>query len=283
MDKLINYEDLGSFHENLVNDAVISEKTTWSSDKLSSEFIDVSTNIDNISTNIDNISTNLASKAEKSYVDTKLASKQDVLNASNNISISNNKISALGYTYNDYWNSFSIGKQGVTSKNTASGNNAFAEGSKTTASGNNSHSEGYNTKAAGNQSHAEGTETTASGFASHAEGYQNVTYNRGEHAEGYLNISHTYDAGYTDVSSFDKITIHSTGVGYEWTDGSDWFWQHQNGIEIMRNGDVYLYGVGGYDGVHIKNEDPSINVQTLQDVISSLEARIYALEHPTNS
>lgn len=36
-DKLINYEDISTFHSNLINDSSVSVKSTWSSDKINSE------------------------------------------------------------------------------------------------------------------------------------------------------------------------------------------------------------------------------------------------------
>lgn len=36
-DKLINYEDISTFHSNLLNDSSVSNKATWSSEKIASE------------------------------------------------------------------------------------------------------------------------------------------------------------------------------------------------------------------------------------------------------
>ena len=47
----------------------------------------------------------------------------------------------------------------------------------------------------------------------------------------------------------------------------------------MTNGDYYVRGIGGYDGVHIKYETGYENTKTLQEYIASLEARIAALEN----
>ena len=43
----------------------------------------------------------------------------------------------------------------------------------------------------------------------------------------------------------------------------------------MQNGDIYMYGIGGYDGTNIKIQDNTI--KTLQEYILSLEQRIAAL------
>lgn len=51
-----------------------------------------------------------------------------------------------------------------------------------------------------------------------------------------------------------------------------------NAMEIMDNADIYINGIGGYDGVHIKTETGYENTKTLQEYITSLETRIAALE-----
>lgn len=249
MDKLINYEDLGSFHENLVNDSSISEKTTWSSEKITDE---------------------LKNKANTAAMNTALAGKQDKLTASFGIKFyqlgNDLYIDTNGSSYNPIKHSFAI-----NGSKSASGNYSFAEGYATDATGSYSHVEGFTSDAIGSSSHAEGSGTKAQGDISHTEGYYTISNNPCEHAEGSCNVSHTGDDS--------NKTIHSIGIGY--AAGSASAAHRQNAEEIMKNGDIYVYGVGGYDGIHIKNEDPNITVQTLQEYISSLEARIYALEHPT--
>ena len=118
---------------------------------------------------------------------------------------------------------------------TASGNASHAEGASTTASGNSSHAEGEGTKAIGGASHVEGSRATASGFVSHAEGDRTIAQNRAEHAQGLFNVSHTGD---TDAEK----TIHSIGIG---TINS-----RANAVEVMRDGKVFVYGLGGYDGTN---------------------------------
>ena len=72
------------------------------------------------------------------------------LRAGKNISIENDAINALGYTYNKEKESFSIGS------GSAIGEYSYAEGDNTIASGEASHAEGSYTKAFGDYSHAEG-------------------------------------------------------------------------------------------------------------------------------
>lgn len=133
----------------------------------------------------------------------------------------------------------------------ASGGASHAEGHKTLASGGRSHAEGYNTTASGNASHAEGSSTTASGQHSHAEGQYTVsdghrshaegqytqTNNATEHAEGYYNYSHRG----SNVYGYLGNTQHSIGIG-------DSESNRKNALEIMQNGDMYVYGIGSYDG-----------------------------------
>lgn len=103
---------------------------------------------------------------------------QNKLSEGNNIQISGNIISALGYVYNNTLNSF------ATNNSTASGTFSHAEGRNTVASGSSSHAEGYKTKASNNYSHAEGQNSTASNTASHAEGSGTTASNIASHAEG---------------------------------------------------------------------------------------------------
>lgn len=154
----------------------------------------------------------------------------------------------------------------------ASGRGSHAEGNNSEASGDCSHAEGgsingvvYKTEASGSSSHAEGMGTTASGDASHAEGTGTAANNAGEHAEGLYNVSHT-----TSGNDGSAKTQHSIGVGL--------YNARKNAVEVMQNGDMYVLGVGGYQGTDTKVQDATI--KTLQEYITALETRIYALEHP---
>ena len=195
-------------------------------------------------------------------------------------------ISALGYTYNQEKNSFA-----ELNSNTASGNNAHAEGNKTKASGEGSHAEGWNTHATSYQAHAEGSATQANGWHSHAEGYMTTASSADAHAEGNNttasgaashsegnqtkasgNYSHT-EGNYTEAKNegehasgmYNKSnnqdanaqTIFSIGIGTSDTD-------RKNAIEVLRDGRVFIKGIGGYDGT---NPFGSIS---LQDFLSSL-------------
>lgn len=120
---------------------------------------------------------------------------------------------------------------------------SHAEGYGTVAFGYGAHAEGYGTKTSKSSSHAEGEFTEAGGQASHAEGYYTKTQNQGEHAEGCFNKSN-------------DRTLHSIGIGSSEKN-------RKNAFEVMRNGDVFLYGLGEYDGT---NPDKA---NTIQQVIAT--------------
>lgn len=165
--------------------------------------------------------------------------------------------------------SSALGSHAEGYKNTASAQAAHAEGQYTTASAIDAHAEGTHTIASGTASHAEGwgTETyytTASGGGSHAEGVCTIAQNLGEHAEGCSNISHKA----SDIEGNAGNTQHSVGVG----NGST----RTNAFEIMQNADMYIKGVGGYDGVHIKGQDSGITVSTVQEVIAGKQDTLTA-------
>lgn len=131
----------------------------------------------------------------------------------------------------------------------AEGYNSFAYGRDSHAEGNNTkagvdwnqdlswaaHAEGMYSQATGYVSHSEGQNTIASGTASHAEGIETEAYNIGEHASGMFNKSNNKDAN--------AQTIFSIGIGTSDTD-------RKNAIEILRNGQVLIKGIGGYDGTN---------------------------------
>lgn len=134
----------------------------------------------------------------------------------------------------------------------ANGSCSHAEGYENTASGANSHAEGSYNLAYGSSSHAEGNNTNANSFASHTEGVGTYTsYNAGEHAQGNYNVSH-YSGNFGNAGN----TTHSIGIGPD--NG-----HRKNAIEVMENGDVYVYGIGNYDGTTLNS------ASTLQSVVGS--------------
>ena len=102
-----------------------------------------------------------------------------------------------------------------------------------------SHAEGDSTEALGWAAHSEGQFSTASGDCSHAEGANTNTNNEGEHAEGRYNKSNKADSVFGNAGN----TIHSVGIGTADT-------ARRNAMEVMQNGDIYVLGMGGYDGTN---------------------------------
>lgn len=141
---------------------------------------------------------------------------------------------------------------------------AHAEGYATVATGNVSHAEGSNSAANGAVSHAEGSDVAAGGDYSHAEGEGTRTTNEAEHAEGKFNKSNTG-------------TRHSVGIG---TSNND----RKNAVEIMYNGDVYIYGFGDYDGTNAGQSGviplANVGVQThvIAEALASLRYEINSFE-----
>lgn len=131
----------------------------------------------------------------------------------------------------------------------AVGDYSYAEGFNTLAKGMTSHAEGESSSAEGDHAHAEGSGCLAGGNDSHAEGYHTTTNNWGEHSSGKFNFS-TRD----EDAQEDNGTLFSIGIGTSLMD-------RKNGFELKRNGDCYIFGIGGYNGTN------SIVAKTLKQVI----------------
>lgn len=95
--------------------------------------------------------------------------------------------------------------------------------------------------------------------------WQTVALNFAETALGISNKSHKGD-------SADKQTLFSIGNGTQYF--NDWGTAKQkNAMEVMKNGDVYIEGIGGYDGIN-----DGFTAQSVQDVISGLLSEVSALK-----
>lgn len=204
--------------------------------------------------------------------------------------IGTNTVSGNYGSFAEGYNNTASGEYGSHAEgflNTASGDSAHVEGQENTATHSSAHAEGRKTNATNNGAHSEGTYSDASGLASHAEGYGSKNYhniasgdgshaegvctrsqNKSEHAEGSSNVSHKASNTYGDAGN----TQHSIGIGTHYN-------STKNAVEVMQNGDMYVLGVGGYQGTNTKVQDATI--KTLQEYIASLEARIAALEGNT--
>ena len=110
-----------------------------------------------------------------------------------------------------------------------------------------------------------GDRCVSTGGCSVALCWQTVARNFAETALGMSNKSHKGD-------SADKQTLFSIGNGTQWF--NDWGTAKQkNAMEVMKNGDVYIEGVGGYDGIN-----DGFTAQSVQDVISGLLSEVSALK-----
>ena len=150
--------------------------------------------------------------------------------------------------YNTRATSYQSHSEGFNTQ--ATGRQSHAEGNGNTANGGSSHVEGWDNIANGDYCHVEGGHNTASGSGSHAEGIGTQTNNDGEHAEGKYNLSN-------NGTETKNKTRHSIGIGSKDSN-------RYNAFEIMENGDIYIYGIGGYDGKNISE------AQTVQEIINSL-------------
>lgn len=144
----------------------------------------------------------------------------------------------------------------------ATGDVSHAEGLGTYAIGDHTHAEGQNTHAVGLNAHAEGLRGWANGQHSHAEGVDTVTSNTAEHAEGKFNKSNKADGSFGSAGN----TLHSIGIG---TSASD----RKNAVEVMQNGDVYVKGIGGYDGTNATDTAS----KTLKDVVEDTKTTVDGL------
>ena len=153
----------------------------------------------------------------------------------------------------------------------SNGDYSHAEGESTVSKGMGSHAEGRGTSANGDHSHAEGLNTKAYGVASHAEGEYSITYSEGSHAEGYGTITknrYEHANGYYNNSfegdSKEGIIAFSIGNG----EGPN---ERSNAVQVMRNGDIYITDIGGFDGTNYKNAN---TIQTEIKKISDLKSQI---------
>ena len=97
----------------------------------------------------------------------------------------------------------------------------------------------------------------ASGDYAHAEGKGTIANNEAEHAEGKYNKSNTN-------------TIHSVGIGTSKN-------ARKNAVEVMQNGDVYINGIGAYDGTNIET------ATSVQEVVEETNTKINSLTEKTTS
>lgn len=242
----------------IIDDTSVRTDKTWSSNKINSELSTHYTK--NETDNLLGGKQDTLTAGDNITINGNIISANDtVYSAGDNIDITNDTISAEGYVYNTTTGSFVEGDRNIVDE-------LGTTYTKPTATGIMAHAEGGNSNASGNCSHTEGRNTTASGTNSHAEGLYTKAQNYVEHAQGSYNNSHKTASNAASTWQGDgNHTLHSIGIG---TANN----ARKNAVEVMQNGDVYIFGVGDYDGTKTKTQDDK--VQTLQDVIDGIESDI---------
>ena len=139
--------------------------------------------------------------------------------------------------------------------------NSHAEGCDTLASGTSSHAQGYSCLSKGGYSFAGGMHSSANGDYSIALGYYVCATTDSSAAFGAYNKPALYGTIYEyNRPAASAQTLFSIGNGSSLT--------RRNMFEIKANGDVYIYGLGNYDGTNSPgNTGYSSTVRPLQDLI----------------
>lgn len=246
----------------------------------------------NIYAYITNISGNTITVSETlgnltSYKSAKIFSGEAIGRSSHSEGSYCNSIGTSSHSEGSYCNSKGIASHAEGNQTEANGNYSHSEGNYTSAIGVYSHAEGNKSISRGSASHAEGyncftvpatsntltpgtittnsayahaegNATHASGIASHTEGKKTFARNNSEHAQGQFNKSNYGSTTFGDA----RNTIHSIGIG---TSDSD----RRNAVEVGQNGEVYIIGVGGYNGTNMNT-----GVNSLQKVLEGLGVTI---------
>ncbi len=191
------------------------------------------------------------------------------ITSANVITTSTGKTSAGGLALNTY-KGLAFG-----SNSTANAENAFAHGSGCKATKLCSHAEGSSTTAAANNAHAEGSGCGARGIASHAEGSSCEAYGDGSHAEGLSTLAneyHSHAEGYSTKAA--GLYSHAQGIHNNSDDadtqgafshGCGTVTQKKNAFTIIGS-QVYMLGVGGYDGTNHRAQ----GVMSVQQVLAAM-------------
>ena len=162
--------------------------------------------------------------------------------------------------------------------NRSIGNSSHTEGSENVVFSISGHAEGHGNivESQAEYSHAEGLLNNVSGYASHVEGSNNIASGYASHAEGMRTIANTnysHAQGKYNVSNFGNTpaeqTLSSIGIGNGYRDENGIFIEdRKNAVEVMHNGDMYLIGVGDYDGTNAVNPNPAGKKgQPLQSIV----------------
>ena len=184
---------------------------------------------------------------------------------------------------------------------TANGGYSHAEGYMTIASGQASHAEGLNTIAA-TYAHAEGVYTSAIGYYSHAEGYRlassgimshaggRYTLAKGESsfAHGRVSALSPYSVAFGNYNypvsgtSEPRIGLSTGSATTFFSLGTGTPSAKANALEIKNNGDMYIYGVGGYTGRNSPGM-PTAGAQPIQEVLGKYTLILSATNYTLNN
>lgn len=172
---------------------------------------------------------------------------------------------------------------------TAEGRGSHAEGFSSLASGPNSHAGGSNCKAIGDSSHAEGIRCVSKGHNSHAEGNGCEAIGEESHAEGFGcravgsqshaggSVSRVENTGTSSFAHGTSIIIDtpnttcfgtynffdfSTNIKPTFVIGIGTDRERLNALVILSNGNIFIKGVGGYEGQDILD-----GMKPIQDII----------------
>lgn len=229
-------------------------------ESLSGTVSTVSSTVDTLSSNVTSLGSNKADKTELAFAkgsgthsavlkdSGSTASGYATVACGDHVTVSGNYSFAEGQETQA--TGTCVHTEGYRSK--AIGNTSHAECSQTQAKGNDSHAEGQLSISEGEASHAEGIQTSAAGKAAHAEGYYTKTTNQAEHASGQYNVSEA------------DRTLFSVGIGESDT-------ARKNALELTKTGDLYLKGIGSFDGTNFTD------AKTVQTVINSLNGLVGTL------
>lgn len=111
-----------------------------------------------------------------------------------------------------------------------------------------------------------GSNASALGDYSTAIGEGTLTNNKYECAEGCYNKSTKTSGTYGNAGN----TQHSIGIGTSST--------RKNAVEVMQNGDVYMYGLGDYDGTNAT----ATTSKSLQAILGDIETILDQIIQPTS-
>jgi hypothetical protein len=188
--------------------------------------------------------------------------------------ISNDDLNIYGMIFNtdvpvdlDYEN-HNYAVSSYVTNNSASAEFSHAEGSGTTALGYAAHSEGANNTASGYSAHAGGNGCLSEGNSSFVHGDNNIAQSTATAGVAFgtnntVNNPNEFVTGAHNKnwvgSSLSNTQIFSIGNGTNATN-------KKNVISVMKNGDIYVYGIGFFNGSNYPFE--GWGVTTLQDSIN---------------